>query len=103
MDTTATTPLDLREALYIYALDVGRFDTVRRLLDAGFSPRPNLALRADLTPCGQRAYDHLAALIAPADDDSAPIVVSRRAKRAQHRNYIDLARPRSAVTPKVAL
>lgn len=62
MATPATTPLDLREALYVYALDANRFDTVLRLLSSGFTPRRTLNTAADLTPCGQRAYAHLAAL-----------------------------------------
>lgn len=76
--SAATDRQDFNEALYVYSLDAARFDIVHRLLDTGFSPRPNLAFRADLTPGGAAHYDNLVSMFAVLATPEAPMsVVSR--------------------------
>lgn len=47
----------IRDAWYVYALDAGRFDIARRLIDTGHTTRA--AYAADLSPTARAAYDNI--------------------------------------------
>lgn len=97
------TASDFHEALYIYALDAERFDIACKLFDSGFSARPNLAHRADLTSCGQRIYDDLGRLFALADEPKHEITVIRRRAACQplaNSNVVPLKWPLAGSTAK---